>query len=221
MADNHSTKICTKCGITKTLSEFYNKKNSRDGKRSACKNCTNLENSKNRNKNPQKSKAYRREHYLKNIERHKAVGKIYREINRDNLLAKSKEWYEKNLVDIKKKRAIYRDKNREQRRLDSANRYKKMPKKYLEYWHTRRALKIANGGKHTLEQIKNLLKNQKERCPVCQSNIKDNFHIDHIIPLSKNGSNGIENIQLLCKQCNLKKSNRDSLDFMQSNGYLI
>lgn len=31
---------------------------------------------------------------------------------------------------------------------------------------------------------------------------------DHVIPRSKGGQNTVENIQLLCRQCNLKKSNR-------------
>lgn len=33
------------------------------------------------------------------------------------------------------------------------------------------------------------------------------IHIDHIIPFSRGGKNHISNYQLLCAECNLKKSN--------------
>jgi len=46
------------------------------------------------------------------------------------------------------------------------------------------------------------------RCsnPECES--RKNLEYDHIIPLSEGGSNTARNIELLCEECNRKKSNK-------------
>ena len=42
------------------------------------------------------------------------------------------------------------------------------------------------------------------KCVQCDSN--ERLEYDHIIPVSKGGSNTVRNIQLLCETCNRKKS---------------
>lgn len=51
------------------------------------------------------------------------------------------------------------------------------------------------------------------RCSFCgkspATDIGTKLHIDHIIPFSKGGTNSFENLQTLCEQCNLGKSNTE------------
>lgn len=44
-------------------------------------------------------------------------------------------------------------------------------------------------------------------CQYCLVELKDDFHIDHIIPISLGGIDSECNIAVVCSDCNLKKSN--------------
>lgn len=51
------------------------------------------------------------------------------------------------------------------------------------------------------------------RCVFCgkspATDIGTKLHVDHIIPFSKGGTNSYENLQTLCEQCNIGKSNSE------------
>jgi len=65
---------------------------------------------------------------------------------------------------------------------------------------------IKSLGGHTFGEWENLKAQYNWTCPCCgKSEPEIKLTEDHIIPLSKGGSDLIENIQPLCKNCNCKK----------------
>ncbi len=52
-----------------------------------------------------------------------------------------------------------------------------------------------------------------ETCGTCLSSIKD-CHFDHIHPFAKGGKSTLENCQLLCANCNLKKTDKELQEFI-------
>lgn len=69
-----------------------------------------------------------------------------------------------------------------------------------------------------LEVIKNNLEKNSgkiccEACGEALSSIKE-CHFDHIYPYAKGGKSTLENCQLLCAECNLKKNDKELKDFI-------
>lgn len=63
-------------------------------------------------------------------------------------------------------------------------------------------------GNHSLKQAIDMINSTGGICPMCE---KENpLSIDHIIPISKGGSNGLDNLQVLCNSCNSGKGNKNA-----------
>lgn len=55
-----------------------------------------------------------------------------------------------------------------------------------------------------------VFKRDNYRCKECGATNKETtLHIDHIVPVSKGGTDELDNLQTLCESCNLAKSNRN------------
>lgn len=80
-------------------------------------------------------------------------------------------------------------------------------KKYSSYQtRLRKARKREAEGTHSFAEWENLKAQYNWTCPCCKKQEPDIvLTADHIIPLTKGGSNNIENIQPLCRSCNSKK----------------
>lgn len=92
--------------------------------------------------------------------------------------------------------------------------------------HKRRALKKAAGGSFTAKEIAALYIKQGRKCATCKRRVSDKkgkrkYHIDHVTPLIKGGSNDIENIALLCQSCNNRKWAKDPDEFAKIQGLLF
>lgn len=82
-------------------------------------------------------------------------------------------------------------------------------------WHIRSvAIRDTSDGSVTTEALKAMMYKQNYLCNACHVDIANYYHIDHIIPISKEGRHTIENIQLLCAFCNVSKHNRSNEEFL-------
>lgn len=76
---------------------------------------------------------------------------------------------------------------------------------------TRIARKKQAPGSYTAQQIRDLYQRQHGCCYYCKTKFgkgKNAYHMDHIVPLSRGGTNDIHNIVLACPPCNLKKGGK-------------
>lgn len=160
-----------------------------------------------RTENPEVSAACTRSWADRNPEKVKEKRRRLHEINRDSYNTRSRLWNKENFERASARGRAWKIANRENVCAHSSKR---------------RALKIMSTGEYTGEDVREIRRLQKNKCAYCRVCLRNGkTHIDHIMPLALGGSNGRENIQILCSGCNLSKGARHPVEFAQRIGRLL
>lgn len=151
--------------------------------------------------------------------------RAYYEKNRESALEYLDQYRKNNPEKCKKWSRDYYLRNSEKLKQAASNYRSENPALVSALKHARRAKIKRSEGSHGKDDILNLLAKQKEKCASCSVKLKKSgngiYHVDHIYPISKGGSNWPSNLQLLCPTCNLRKNAKDPMQWAKENGKLL
>lgn len=215
-------KHCCICKTNIKLENFCKNKRAKDGLSSQCKDCAKKYREANKHKKseyPSCSKEYKKEYYKINN-------------NHINSLRRKKYAQDPNKYILQMKKSY--QKNRSKRLLSFCLYYQNNKNKIIlkqKIWRRKnihsillrnraRIKKIQQFELISQSKINKLLLENNNKCHYCGIKVikGENLHIDHMIPLCKNGSHSINNLVPSCNVCNLKKGAKDYEEFFKKKG---
>lgn len=203
-------KFCTKCNT-----------DTQRNKKGGCKPCASARGAAWRAANPEKIKDLKATWRAANHDKEKASQAAWNAANPEKVKAIKARWCAANSEKLRAKDVTYRAANPEKVKAYGAAYRAANSEGRRARDRNRRARKRNADGTHTVSDINELMMLQRGKCACCRTNIKDGHHVDHVMPLATGGSNDKLNLQLLCPTCNLQKSAKHPIDFMQQKGFLL
>jgi uncharacterized protein (TIGR02646 family) len=194
--ENCTHKVCRTCGIKQPSENFSRDSKAKDGLLFRCKSCC-------------------KRYHQNNKERVRERWKAYKEANQDALRAYHRQHYAENKDAKKRYQADYRERNAEtiteyQREWRKANAEKK---KMQNARHRAQVLKAP--GSHSEADIRRMYRDQDGLCAYCEIPLDGSFHVEHMQPLSRGGSNDWSNIAITCQGCNSRKHSKTVEEFFR------
>jgi 5-methylcytosine-specific restriction endonuclease McrA len=201
-----SAKVCKGCEVEKDLSEFYVSKTNLDGRMGKCKLCVASRVRENRRERLEQYAEYER--IRANLAHRIEARRKYQEEHKEQISEYKKRWSEENYERVAAYKRAYYEQYREQviarskewaeDHLENVKRFKANNRR------RRRAAKNAGKGHFTVEEFDALCSAYGYACLSCGATDRV-LEADHVVPLTKGGSDEISNIQPLCGECNRRK----------------
>lgn len=230
-------KTCTKCGVTYPADPAYfqPRKDGRYGVRADCRACLLMRHQAHRQKNLERLRGCRKEYYWANVEEGREKSRRWRLENWEAARERDRRYNEEHAEEIRAWRERYYRENAERLREQSREHYERNRQSYIEKakrWEEenpakarelknasnrrRRALLRGNGyEKYTAEDINRLWHDQGGCCAYCGTPLFANYHIDHVVPISRGGPDKLDNLALACPWCNQSKNNKTVEEFLK------
>jgi len=225
-------KVCTECGLTKPLGDYYVKVKATGRLFARCKSCIVRRRCEWAKANREKVAAASRRYYHANaegvLERKRARDKLnrpkqreaeqrYRAANPEKIAAKKKRYAERNRHVIRASAARYRERLGAEALRERHKAWREAnPDRALGIVnaakHRRRARIAGSGGSHTPAEWSALKTFYGHTCLMC-GRVEPDIKLtkDHVVPIVSGGTDDIGNIQPLCKSCNCRK-HRKTID---------
>lgn len=180
---------CTCCKVEYPTSRLYfsPNKTKNNGLGSRCKFCT--REYARTHYDPEKEKA----RYKARSEERRVTEKRYRETHTKETHERGKRWYAANREKVNKR---------------ARENYKAKKEQYHARVRNRRAREHAINGTHTDKDIAEQYKRQKGCCYYCGRKLGKRYHVDHVIPITRGGTNDPSNLVIACPYCNRSKANK-------------
>lgn len=174
-------KICKDCGLSKPLSEYHKKKDTKDGLRTSCKVCRSVS------------------------------SKQWYEDNKERRLVKSREWNSNNKERRRHNNNAWWRNNPDKRYKKFKKFHENNPAKNSEYVAKRRAARIQRTPQWLNEDQLWFIKEIYELAQLRTKVTGVEHHVDHIVPLKGKDVSGLHlpwNLQVIPWYENLSKSNK-------------
>lgn len=177
--------------------------------------------------NAEKMKASARERSkYEDLGKRRIRTKRYYQENREHVSSRQRKLY----AESEQLRSYHSEKSREwhyanqdKRAEDSKERYANIrlndPLKYyamVKQKNQRRRARRKNAeGSHSYNEILDMIRDQDSKCAYCEIELNGLYHVEHMLPFSRGGSNDWSNLAIACASCNVSKGTKTAEEFMQ------
>lgn len=176
-------KVCNRCKKNKPLSAYYNKKDSKDGKATICKECRKVQDKAYYQKNRELKIAYAKQWEKDNPEKRREIARRHYLKNQEYYQKKDQEWFQKNKARLRPIRAKYQ---RERKKKDPHYKLaftvrEKTWHAITKDWKSSSSLELLGC---SIEELKVHIESLFQTGMTWDNWSHDGWHLDHIIPIA-------------------------------------